>query len=119
MSAFKFPVEVEELIKDTLSDIDSSNKTEVDEALDTIFKSSEYRRIGLSKKENAFIYIDYPKTSDYLDNVISFGELLGLKATLVSIGNVKNKEDLIGMKKRLDEWKHYFSDSQIYKLTFE
>ena len=77
------------------------------------------RMTGLSKKERAFISIGYPKISKYSKGKIEFTDLLGLKARLVDVGNVRNKEHLIGKKKRLDTWKHHFSDSQIYKLTFE
>ena len=77
------------------------------------------RMMGLSEKERAFITIGYPKISKYVRGKIDFMDLLGLKAILVDVGDVRNKEHLIGKKKRLCNWKHHFSDSQIYKLTFE
>jgi hypothetical protein len=122
--SFAMSQELEELVEEKTSSlvnrkIGDVSREELDKIFDSVFNSSEYRNVGLSKKELAFISIGYPKTSKYSKGKIEFTDLLELKARLVDVGNVRNKEHLIGKKKCLADWKHHFSDGQIYKLTFE
>jgi hypothetical protein len=86
--------------------------------LESLSDSPLYIKSFLSKKEKALINVGYPNVDKYLNQEIDINEFWGLKATLVSC-EVKGKQDLIGQKKDLWDWRSQFHDYQIKKLKFK
>ena len=88
------------------------------EELDSLLDSPLYIKSFLSKKEKALIDVGYPNVDKYLNQEIDIHEFWRLEATLVSC-EVKGKQDLIGQKKDLWDWRSLFHDYQIKKLRFK
>ena len=77
--------------------------------------------IKLSQKEIALLSTNYPNTEKYQSLRITnddWRELLRLTATLTSVGNIRNKDHLIGETKDFYEWTRIFTPAQCRKLQF-
>ena len=64
---------------------------------------------------------NYPNTEKYRSSHRTqddWSELMKVEATLTSIGNIRNKDHLIGETKDFYEWTRIFTPSQCRKLEF-
>ena len=73
---------------------------------------------SLGQKEMALMSTNYPNAEKYLSGEIDKETFWDLKAKLISVGNVQNKDHLIGQVKELWDWKYEFNVNQLGKLKF-
>tara|TARA_B100002019_G_C21134174_1_gene529839 strand:+ start:111 stop:506 length:396 start_codon:yes stop_codon:yes gene_type:complete len=76
----------------------------------------------LSQKEIALLSTNYPNTEKYRSSHRTrddWSELMNVTATLASVGNIRNKDHLIGETKDFYEWTRIFTPSQCRKLRFD
>lgn len=79
-----------------------------------------FRQANLSQKEVALLSTNYPNTETFKNFGTNddYDELLLIKATLTSVGNIRNKDHLIGETKDFYEWTRIFTPAQCRKLQF-
>ena len=82
--------------------------------------NDRFLQASLSQKEVALLSTNYPNTETFkrFGTQEDFDDLLLVKATLTSVGNIKNKDHLIGETKDFYEWTRIFTPAQCRKLQF-
>jgi hypothetical protein len=80
----------------------------------------KYLQAHLSQKEVALLSTNYPNTETFRNfgTQEDYEELMLIKATLTSVGNIRNKDHLIGETNDFYEWTRIFTPSQCRKLEF-